>query len=78
MLKDINTLTKKLQQVERNCVNKIKLLQHENPKQGGNTIKGPSGTATSRDNKNSDSSDAVIKQLKARVLNLEKAHDLSK
>ena len=75
MLKDINALTRKLQQVERNCMNKIKLMHHDSTK---TTLGGKSATNTLRDAKNPDTSEAMIKQLKARIQNLEKSYDLSK
>lgn len=45
MLKDVNALSKKLLQVERNCMNKIKLMQHDSAKST------PGKGATQRDAK---------------------------
>ena len=53
-------------------MNKIKLMQHDSAK--------PTQTkgSTQRDPKQNENADAVIKQLKARIQNLEKSYDLSK
>ena len=56
-------------------MNKIKLMQHDS---GKTTLGAKSSTNTHRDAKNPDASETMIKQLKARIQNLEKSYDLSK
>ena len=71
---------KKINQVERNVINKLKLIQEAQKHSTGplNTLQSSHSKGTPLKNSTIKDTDPQVKQLKARITNLEKSYEFSK